>query len=48
MKTRSRSNKTCETDMYIIKYFHTPNIVDLPVSHIVLEKDKTQKLKFDH
>ena len=38
----SRSNKTCQTDMYIIKYFHIPNIVDL--LHIVLEK-RGQKLK---
>ena len=34
--------------MYIIKYFHTPNIVDL--LHIVLEKkdQKLKKLNFDH
>ena len=36
-----------DCDMYIIKYFHTPNIVEL--LHIVLEnKTKTQKLNFDH
>ena len=28
--------------MYIIKYFHSPNIVDL--MHIVLEKPKLKKL----
>ena len=44
-KMRSRSNETCETD--IIRYFQTPNKVDL--LHIVLEKtNKTQKLNFDH
>ena len=36
-----------ETGMHIIKYFYTPNIVDL--LHIVLEKQAiTQKLHFDH
>lgn len=40
---RSRPNKTCQTDMHIIKYFHTPN-KDY-ILHIVLEKKtKYQKL----
>ena len=44
-KLRSRSNKTWETDMYSIKCFHTPNIVDL--LHTVIEKQtKTQKLNY--
>ena len=44
MKMRPRSNKTWETDMYIIRYFHTPHIVVLiDLLHIVLEK--STKLK---
>ena len=38
---RSRSNKTCHTDMYILKYLHTPDTVDL--LHKVLEKQTETK-----
>ena len=41
---RSRSNETCKTDMYINKYFHAPNLVEL--LHKV--KTKTLKFNFDH
>ena len=46
MKMRSRSDGNCQRDMYTLKSFHKPNIVDLLL--IVLEKQtKTQNLNIN-
>ena len=46
-KMRSRSDDTCQLDVYTLQSFHTPNIVDLLYT-VQVKQTKTQKLNFNH